>query len=131
MTPKEVEDYYQAWTEVGEVYEGGSYMEMFINSDAMLTDCCSFLGEYLPSGHPILHLISPDAKFNAFAESFIGTFYQIRNMEELKIEFERVIMNGDDYKKEERIAKTNILIDPEETATSKIMTDIRNTLKKG
>lgn len=121
MTEKEINSYYDAWANIGSIYEDGDYIKLFINSDALITDCISFLGEYLPSENPVFHLISQTADFNEFAKSFIGSFYSINNMEELENEFKNVLINKNDYKKEERLSKIGILFDKKEKAATKII----------
>lgn len=128
LSEREVDQYYKAWAELGSIYEGGAYMDMFINSDALITDCVSFLGEYLPSEHPVFHLISPRARFNAFAESFIKSYYQIHSPEELFDAFSRVLMKGQDDKKDERLAAKHLLMDEKETSAAKIIRELRRNI---
>jgi len=50
MTLNEVESYYAEWHNLsnGFVYDEGDYFNIFKSSDALITDCGSFLAEYLP-----------------------------------------------------------------------------------
>ncbi len=128
MREDEIASYYDEWRKIGSVFEGGDYINLFVNSDALVTDSISFLGEYLPSQHPIFHLISPLARFNDFAKSFIDSFYQIHNSSELEQELKNVVFNGIDRKKEERLSKIKILFDENETSTSKIINSLIQTL---
>ena len=128
MTDKEVDNYYKQWEKIGKIYEGGDYIDLFKNSSALITDCSSFLGEYLPSGHPVLHLISENAKFNDFAKSFISGYYQIHNEQQLSDIFNRVIVNGDDYKKSERLNKIQIVFNEYISASDSIIKLLNNKL---
>jgi len=50
MTMAEADEYYDAWRSIpnASVYEQGNYFGLFVESTLMITDCISFLGEYLP-----------------------------------------------------------------------------------
>lgn len=128
MSQREIEEYYKTWESFGRIYEGGDYINMFANSAAMITDCCSFLAEYLPSEHPVLHLINPSGLFNSVGKSFINSYYQIYNSYELKNEFNRVVIDGDDYKKSERLSKIPIVFDKKQNAGRNIFNKINNTI---
>ena len=127
MSQSEIEEYYKTWESFGRIYEGGDYINMFANSTAMITDCCSFLAEYLPSEHPVLHLINPSGLFNSVGKSFINSYYQIYNSYELKNEFNRVVIDGDDYKKSERLSKIPIVFDKKQKSGKNIF----NIVTKG
>ena len=120
MSAAEIDEYYKAWTNIGEVCESGDYIELFKNSAGLITDCCSFLGEYLPSGRPVFHLINDKAKFNDAAKDFISSYYTIHDMKGLISDFERVLVQGDDYKKDERLRKIGLIFDPKEKTGQKI-----------
>lgn len=129
MTQDEIEQYYNAWQKIGKIEEGGDYINMFVNSSAMITDCCSFLAEYLPSKHPVLHLINPQGLYNDVAKSFINTYYQIYNTQELQNEFNRVIIRGDDYKKSERLSKVPIVFNKQQKSGENIFNIIDKNIK--
>lgn len=101
---KEIDDYYRAWAEVGEVREEG-YEDLFRASRALITDCGSFLTEYACTGNPIVHLISPTAKVGPcqpFAELY-STYYRVHDERELEETLKTIILNGEDHKKAERL----------------------------
>lgn len=129
MTKSEADDYFNAWNELGIVYDTGGYFDLFMQSDALITDSISFLAEYLPSQHPILHIKKNDAIFNEFANSFINSYYTIKSNDSLEHYFEKVIINGNDYKKEERLSKISLLFDSKEKASSKIIRILTSSLK--
>lgn len=120
MTAEQADEYFNEWLKLGQMCNDGNYFELFKNSVAMITDCCSFLGEYLPTGNPVFHLINTKARFNDVAKSFIGAYYQIYENDQLIKEFERVLIDSDDYKKTERISKISLVFDEQETAGLKI-----------
>lgn len=130
MSEKDIEQYYKTWEQFGRIYEGGDYINIFANSDAMITDCCSFLAEYLPSGKPLFHLINNKEHFNNVAKLFITSYYQIHDFNELNREFNRVVIQGDDYKKSERISKIPIVFDKMTHAGQDMFNILNNAIYK-
>src|SRR5690606_36090722 len=72
MSADEYQMYVAGW-EHGEnstVYEGGGYFDLFRSSDVLVTDCGSFLAEYLRTGKPIIWLAAKGAvKLNSVGAS--------------------------------------------------------------
>lgn len=101
----EVDAYYEAWNKLGGRCEDGDYAKLFATSDAMITDCGSFLTEYAVTEKPIIHLICKDNTLVPIAPSkkLYDTYYQVHNLTEMYAVFDRVLIGGDDYKKIERI----------------------------
>ncbi len=129
MTEAEIDDYYAAWQKIGTIYEGGDYFGLFMRSSGMITDCCSFLGEYLPAGKPLFHLAGRENNFNDWAKSLICGYYEISDIAALSKEFERVIIRRDDYKKDERLSKIPLLFDPHVKTAQKIVNHLCTVLK--
>ena len=104
-TRNEVDEYYAAWANIGETCYDGNYVDLFNNSRVMITDCGSFLVEYPCTGNPIVHLVSSKSKYEThpISKELFGTYYQAHTWEEFITQFKRVVLNGDDYKKEERL----------------------------
>ena len=44
-----------------EFQQGGDYFDAFVNSDAMIHDCGSFLAEYFYTGHPQCYILSDES----------------------------------------------------------------------
>lgn len=130
MQEKEIEEYYAAWQQLGIIYEGGDYFDLFKKSSGLITDCCSFLGEYLPSKQPIFHLRERKVNFHAWVEAILDSYYQIRDMKTLQNEIERVVINKDDYKKTEQLEKIKQIYDKRERSSQKIMQTIVNVLEQ-
>lgn len=128
MTEEQVNAYYEQWNTIGEICDGGDYFELFQKSAALITDCCSFLGEYLPTEKPVMHLINTRAQFNDVAKSFIGTYYQIYDNKQLLQEFERVLVKCDDYKKQDRLKKIGLIFDKNQRTADKIFCSINNMI---
>jgi hypothetical protein len=99
MTSNEVEDYKREFCSKnnGQIIPDGTYMDLFKMSDAMITDCSSFLGEYLPSGHPVLHLkrnLSPG--FNEQGTNIINSYYSASDKEHIDEFIKDVVFSGKD-----------------------------------
>ena len=111
MTADEISRYYEDWRTIGTISEGGNYYEMFSASDCLITDCISFLSEYAPTGKPVLHLKKDRQKedFNELVRYIDSTYYQIYSNEDLDKIFRRVLLDGDDYLKEQRENNIKIL----------------------
>lgn len=127
MTLSELEEYYNKWTSLpnAQVYEYGEYFDMFRTSDVMITDCNSFLYEYLPTLKPIIHLIrETSVGHNKFGKEIIKGYYPARNLEELQNTINDIICAGEDPLLETRkyIVK-NVLSQPEE-GTAKYITSL-------
>lgn len=98
MTQDEIEEYYSEWKKLGNVVEGGDYIDLFWKSSAMITDCGSFLVEYPCTGKPLLHLISSACRVSVPKPSkeLFDSFYKIHNLEEMYKCFDMVLCNGED-----------------------------------
>ena len=80
---------------------------MFKTSDCLITDCISFLAVYLPTGNPVIHLLSKKQtrEFNEFDNYIIEWYYQVFNNSELEKTFSQIIVEGSDPKKSELLKK--------------------------
>jgi hypothetical protein len=85
--------------------EKDSYMDLFANSDGLIHDCGSFTGEYLFTGKPACFLLGEQGKheeFTPLGENCLGYHYLAKSEEEIIAFIDRIIIQGDDYKKEDR-----------------------------
>ncbi len=119
MSEKEINNYFSTWEKLGKIHTTANYIELFYNSDYMITDSCAFLAEYLPTEKPVLHLFNTD-NFNELAKQIISSYYRITNINELKDTFNKVILINNDYKKEERLKKIPLIFDKKEMASIKV-----------
>ncbi len=103
MSESEIEEYFNEWAKIGTVYEKGSYIDLFRTSDIMITDGCSFLGEYLPSGKPLIRLINKNSiKLNDLGKMIVEGYYSSNNNSQIEELFSDLLINKNDYKKEHR-----------------------------
>ncbi|MDR3063738.1 MAG: CDP-glycerol glycerophosphotransferase family protein [Methanobrevibacter sp.] len=101
-----LKDYYEKWNDLpnATVYERGDYLNLFKNSDAMITDSISFLAEYLYADHPGLLLTRPEQGFNEFGEIIKEGWYQVngKDSEGIKKFIKDVLLEKNDPLKEKR-----------------------------
>ena len=94
----------------------GNYLDTFAISDGMINDCCSFLAEYFYTGKPQCYMLkNPKIITDKFIESGIACLnncYKAFNKTQIIDFIENVIINNNDYMKEERIkfAQEKIMI---------------------
>jgi len=110
-TLSEIEAYFAEWEQLGTVYSGGDYYEMFAGSDCLITDCISFLSEYLPTGKPVIHLRKDKyiEEFNDLLNVITDSYYKVYNNDMLLSVFNDVIVNNNDYLRNERIKNISLL----------------------
>ena len=134
MDEKGIQDYYSFWTtsENTHLWEKGDYFDMFRTSDLMITDCNSFLTEYLPTQKPLIRLISSKTTgLNQFGEEITKGYYNIHSIEELKSTLDKLITGNEDNLKIERQKCLEKLIMPKHGVSSVIMNYLTNQIKKG
>jgi len=125
-----VEKYYSEWNKLGNTYEQGNYFNLFINSDLMITDCSSFLIEYLPTKAPLFRLERIDSvPLNDFGEELIENLYRIYNFQCFEKTFNEVIKNNTDYLQTRRIEFVNKLLE-EKTSSQRIIDILFKMMKE-
>lgn len=84
---------------------------MFAGSDYLITDCISFLSEYLPTGKPVIHLRKDKyiEEFNDLLNVITDSYYKVYNNDMLLSVFNDVIVNNNDYLRNERIKNISLL----------------------
>lgn len=104
-----VEAYYASWAQLGACCYDGNYVDLFVNSYAMITDCGSFLCEYPVTGHPLIRLIPKhfDYKPRLAFKKFFDTLYTVRNLQEMYSCFHSVLEKGEDPLRVQRLAALN------------------------
>ena len=101
---KELNDYYDEWSKIGIVYDKGNYIALFKQSKCLITDCGSFLTEFLPSKSPVINLKRTDSlPLSELTQTIAKSYYKVYNIEELKKSFYDVLEKDIDTKKEERL----------------------------
>ncbi len=127
MSEKEIDEYIDEWAQIGVVYTQGDYMDILRSSDVMITDCASFLAEYLPTKKPLIRLINKDGiSLNELGEKVSSEYYKSYNNETLGQIFNEVIINKNDYMKGKRLKLIDEVFDYNTTAAQKIFDYINN-----
>ena len=99
------EAYYRQWEEIPNCQlEEGDYVDLFIGSDAMIHDSCSFLTEYLYQRKPVMYLLKnrPQDVFNEFGLLAFEQYYKGSEKADIKHFIENVVLAGNDPLKESR-----------------------------
>lgn len=133
MSEREIEHYFEQWKELpnASVYEVGDYYDMFRTSDLMITDCNSFLSEYLPTQKPVIHLISENSVgYNAYGLKIIGGYYKSSSNDETEKLLNSLLYDNNDPLLEKRLQ----IIDTsfcwnKSGAANEIIKSIENLLK--
>lgn len=126
--------YYTKWEnlENGQL-ENGGYTDLFLTSDALIHDCGSFMGEYLITGKPSLFMVRDESimkYWTPFGEKAMEVHYQSRNEKQIIDFIENVVLNGDDWMKEERInfVQMNLIPKNKFTASENILEYLENQI---
>lgn len=108
---KSANEYYAKWEnlENGQ-YSTNSFIDLFYQSDCLITDCCGFLAEYTAFNKPLFHCLTPTCRpyYNPFGDELCKLFYKPDGLKdgdlELGIEqfIQNVVINGNDIYKDER-----------------------------
>jgi len=100
------EEYYRLWREMENTQlEEGSYVDLFLTSDAIMHDCGSFTTEYLFTRKPAMYLMRDDNmedKFNDFGKLAFEQYYKGRSLADIEHFIEQVVVAGDDPMAEQR-----------------------------
>lgn len=87
--------------------EGGDYFKEFDTSDALIGDCGSYLVEYFYTGKPQCYLLKNSSdienKFTELGKRCLGQCYLAYSEEEIIKFIDSVVLNGEDYKKDDRL----------------------------
>ena len=129
MTDSEINDYYNEWEKIGKVYTKGDYFGIFKTSDLMITDCCSFLGEYLPSKKPVIRPLRKNmVKLNSLGKEIVKGYYEPKNNKELNEIFKKIVIERKDEKINTRENSIQKIIDFNEPSANKIYNSITKEL---
>lgn len=105
MSIEEMTQYFRMWEELpnAQIYEFGCYFDIFRTSDLLITDCNSFLFEYLPTNKPVIHLINDKSVgHNEYGQKIISGYYSAKNIEETNQLLEQLLVKEYDPLKEVR-----------------------------
>lgn len=96
--------------------EDAEYFDLFINSDALIHDCGSFMAEYLFVNHPCAYWMKSTANYDkiytTFGHKCLDAHTLIYNKKDLFIFIDEVVIKGNDDKKtyRKRFSHDNLMI---------------------
>ena len=112
MNDVEFNDYLKQWDLLpnGIIVDDGEYIDLFRKSDLLITDCGSFIGEWLPTEKPCIYLVNPERNQKTYMDGFslmgrkiLEKYYLAHNQEEIDKYFKMIMFDKQDPMKEERI----------------------------
>lgn len=107
-TDEQIENYKTRINEIPNMYldESGFYLDTFINSDALIHDCGSFIGEYLFTENPCCYMLKKKEQLkNGFLEigqQCINQHYHAYTHEDITNFIRDVVIKGNDPMANER-----------------------------
>lgn len=88
--------------------ESGDYFTLFKNSDAMIHDCSSFIGEYLFTENPCCYLLKNESQikevYTQLGQLCLKHYYKAFTENDIYQFIQQVVINGDDPIKNKRQA---------------------------
>jgi hypothetical protein len=101
--------YFEKWTKLNNCrIEEGDYIELFLNSDALIHDSASFMAEYLITEKPAAFIYRDSevsSRINEFGNQLLNLHYKIEKQDDVESFLQNIVLQNNDSKKEERIVK--------------------------
>ena len=128
-------EYYDRWDSMeNSQMEAGTFVDIFMTSDAMIHDCGSFSVEYHYSGNPVM-FISTDYNSllydkNEFGKLAMNMHYMGKSREDIVTFIENVVLKGNDpMLKQRQDFRDNYLLPPNgKTVTENMLEVLLNSL---
>lgn len=127
MPIKEMEKYFNDWQNLpnAQIYELSDYFDMFRTSDLLITDCNSFLLEYLPTNKPVIHLINDKSVgHNKYGQKIISGYYKVINVDEIEQLLKQLLVEKQDPLKSVREKIINDLEQSKDGVAKQIIQEI-------
>lgn len=125
--------YFKKWDEIGQVNES-VYMQLFVDSDALIHDCGSFTIEYLAVNKPVLYCLrDSDIKkqFNEYGQRALESHYIAITKEHIYNFIKNTVLGNEDTLKRSRENFNKYMLNSEDKSSSeKIISDLLTNLKK-
>ena len=109
-TEEQIQSYLTRLEEIPNIVHSteGDYMELFVNSDAMIHDCSSFIGEYLFTEHPCCYMYKPETKvedvYTPLGLKCLEQYYPAHAWSDVIDFIDRVVIGQEDPKETQRKA---------------------------
>ena len=136
-TEKDMDEYLFKMTKYSNVeyQNGGEYFDTFVNSDAMIQDCGSFLPEYFYTSHPQCFILrNKDHSLKMFptrwGQLLLDNVYKAYSETDILKFINEVVVDKDDYMMvaRQQFFDTNLKASRGEKCASLIISDIKNQL---
>ncbi len=121
--------YYEEWSKIGICYESGDYLDLFIQSKLLITDCGSFLTEYFMTSNPVIRLVSEHAnEYNDSVKEIVKTYYNVYKNEDLVKRLNELLFEDKDPLKDKRKETLKKMSLSDNFAAKNILDDIKKEL---
>ncbi len=95
------EEYYAKWAAMPNTsFADGEYYDLFMTSDALIHDCCSFMTEYLYTGKPLMFITHSKERIagsvNDFGKECLKRHYFGNGLEDIERFIDSVVIGGND-----------------------------------
>ncbi len=130
LTEQETDVWFSFWTEQDHtaIFTGGNYIPLFQEACLLVTDCVSFIGEFAPSGQPVILLANKNsAGYNTLGQEIIKGYYIVYTPENL-VQCMSTLLSGADPLKEVRKKNMHIFGETGTRAADKIIEHVDEVL---
>lgn len=111
MSRDEYINYQNRWNNLknGILITDGEYIDLFRKSDLLITDCGSFIGEWLPTNKPCIYLIKKKKIknfmdiYSLMGRKILEKYYLAHNQKDIENYFKMIMHDKQDPMKEDRI----------------------------
>jgi len=129
------DNYYAQWAKGSNTtLETGEYVNLFVQSDAMIHDCGSFLVEYLYVNKPVMFMTNynRESQCNEVGKKALRCHYHGKSVEDIEAFIKNVVIGGEDTMKGVRSEfYNNILVPPNGKSVAENIVDcIKKELHK-
>ncbi len=133
MSAEEVKEYYNEWEKIGVVYTQGDYFGIFNSSNMMVTDCCSFLAEYLPTHNPIIRPMKKKseekfADLDDLGKRIVSGYYHVDSNDALAEVFEGLLLAEDEKRVDLRKNLAKEILPEDSLVAEKMLEDVKNAI---
>lgn len=104
---KKAQKVFDDWAGVAKIYDKGNYFDLFQSADLMISDCGSFVLEWLPTEKPYIQLISQNPNASPRSETdeyYSSQYYKCNNLSDIDKYFNLLVNQHKDPRKARRIA---------------------------
>lgn len=129
---KFADSYFEEWKKFAQISEKESALNLFLNSDLLITDASTFLLEYLFSKKPIIRLCrksNKNNKFNCFGEELSKCLYCAYSFNDFENYFNKIMVKNEDVLREKRINFLNLCFGDEVLSSQKILMSLEHLFK--